>query len=196
MSELTFSWSDILPFSGAISVISEYGSRKNQLRAVQSSILDQLDALPEQERAIMQELANQYNEAITDIDRQYEEARASITEQAFDQFDAMSKDLSQYLEMQYLVFAPVRKSYFEHSALMDIELRKQQETEDRSQAFAHELEELQNRLEGFTVSNQVDSNIKQVVQETIRTRMEMLIPHKTGWDQACEFLELQKDLSL
>ena len=196
MSELTFSWSDILPFSGAISVISEYGYRKNQLRAVQSSILDQLNALPEQERAILQELANQYNEAITDIDRQYEEARASITEQAFDQFDAMSKDLSQYLEMQYLMFAPVRKSYFEHSALMDIELRKQQETEDRSQAFAHELEELQNRLEGFTVSNQVDSNIKQVVQETIRTRMEMLIPHKTGWDQACEFLELQKDLSL
>lgn len=191
MSELTFSWSDILPFSGAISVISEYGSRKNQLRAVQNSILDQLDALPDQERAMMQELANQYNKAITDIDRQYEEARGSITEQAFDQFDAMSKDLSQHLEMQYLMFAPVRKSYFEHSALMDIELRKQQENEDRSQAFAHELEELQDKLEGFTVSNQVDRTIKQFTQETILTRMEMLIPHKTGWDQACEFLELQ-----
>ncbi len=191
MSELTFSWSDILPLSGAISVISEYGSRKKQLRAVQSSILDQIGTLPEQERAMMQELANQYNKAITDIDRQYEEARASITKQAFDQFDAMSKDLSQYLEMQYLMFAPVRKNYIEHSALMDIELCKQQENEDRSRAFAYELEELQGNLEGFTVSNQVDRTIKQVMQETILTRMEMLIPHKTGWDQACEFLELQ-----
>lgn len=191
MSELTFSWSDILPFSGAISVISEYGARKNQLRAVQSSILDQLDTLPEQERAMKQELANQYNKAISDIDRQYEEARASITKQAFDQFDAMSQDLSQHLEMQYLLFAPVRKSYIEHSALMDIELRKLQENENRSRAFAHELDELQNKLEGFTMSNQADRTIKQIVQKTILTRMEMLIPHKTGWDQACEFLELQ-----
>jgi hypothetical protein len=191
MSELTYIWTDILPFSGAISVISEYGARKNQLRVVQISILDQLHVLPEQERAMMQELANQYSQAITDIDRDYEETRASITKQAFDQFDTMSKDLNQYLEMQYLMFAPVRKNYIERSALMDIELRKQQANEDRLQVFAHELEDLQDKFEGFTMSNQVDRTIKQVVHETILTRMEMLIPHKTGWDQACEFLELQ-----
>jgi len=190
MSELTFSWSDILPFSGAISVVSEYSSRKNQLRTVQSSILDQLDALPEQEREMMQELANQYSKAIADIDRQYEEARASITKQAFDQFDSMSKDLNQHLEMQYLMFAPLRKNYIKHSALMDIELRKQQENEDRSRAFALELEAIQEKLEGLAISNQTDITIKQVVQETILTRMEVLIPNKTGWDQACEFLEL------
>lgn len=191
MSELAFSWSDILPLSGAISVISEYGSRKNQLHAVQRSILEQLDALPEQEREMMQELANQYSKAITDIDRQYEEARASITKQAFDQFDSMSKDLNQYLEVQYLIFAPVRKNYIEHSALMDIELRRQQESEDRSRVFENELEAIQDKLEGLTISTQADLTIKQVVQETILTRMEMLIPHKTGWDQACDFLELQ-----
>jgi hypothetical protein len=67
----------------------------------------------------------------------------------------------------------------------------QQKSEERSQAFAHELEELQNKLEGFTVSDQAERTIKQVMQKTILTRMEMLIPHKTGWDQACEFLELQ-----
>ncbi|SFQ11328.1 hypothetical protein SAMN05216419_10654 [Nitrosomonas cryotolerans] len=191
MSDLTFSWSDILPFSGAISVISEYGSRKNQLRAVQSSILNQLDALPEQEREMMQELANQYSKAITDIDRQYEEARASITKQAFDQFDSMSKNLSQHLEMQYLMFAPIRKNYIEGSVLMDIELRKQQENHERSQAFTRELEGLQNKLKSFIESNQADRTIRQAVQETILTRMEILIPNKTGWDQACEFLELQ-----
>jgi hypothetical protein len=191
MSELSFNWSDILPFSGAISVISEYGTRKNQLRAVQSNILDRLNALPRQERAMMEELVKQYENAITNIDRQYEETRANITKQAFDQLDAMSKDLDQHLEMQYMMFAPVRKNYIEHSVLMDIELRMQQKSEERSQAFAHELEELQNKLEGFTVSDQAERTIKQVMQKTILTRMEMLIPHKTGWDQACEFLELQ-----
>lgn len=190
MSDLTFSWSDILPFSGAISVVSEYSSRKNQLRNVQSSILAQLDALPEQEREMMQELANQYSNAITEIDRQYEEARTSITKQAFDQFDSMSKDLNQHLEMQYLMFAPVRKNYIEHSALLDVELRKQQENENRSRAFSLELEIIQDKLERLAVSNQTDITIKQVVQETILTRMEVLIPNKTGWDQACEFLEL------
>lgn len=191
MSELTFSWSDILPFSGAISVISEYGTRKKQLRAVQSSIINQLAALPEQEREIMQELSNQYSKAITDIDHQYEEARASITKQALDQFDSMSKDLSQHLEMQYLMFAPVRKNYIELSALMDIDLRKQQEIDERSQAFAYELEELQGKLKGFIGSDQGNLDIKQVIQETICTRMEILIPNQTGWDQACEFLEFQ-----
>ena len=190
MSELTFSWSDMLPFSGAISVISEYSTRKNQLRNVQSSILDQLDALPEQEREMMLELANQYSKAITDIDRQYEEARTSITNQAFDQFGAMSKDLNRHLEMQYLMFAPVHKNYVEHSALMDIELRRQKENEARSQSFALELETLQSKLDGFAISNQADRRVKQVVREMILTRMEMLIPNKTGWDQACDFLEL------
>ena len=191
MSELTFSWSDILPFSGAISVISEYGTRKKQLRAVQSSIINQLAALPEQEREIMQELSNQYSKAITNIDHQYEEARASITKQALDQFDSMSKDLSQHLEMQYLMFAPVHKNYIELSALMDIDLRKQQEIDERSQAFAYELEELQGKLKGFIGSDQGNLDIKQIIQETICTRMEILIPNQTGWDQACEFLEFQ-----
>lgn len=190
MSELTFSWGDILPFSGAISVISEYSSRKNQLRSVQSSILAQLDALPEQERQMMQELANQYGKAIADIDRQYELARGSITKQTFDHFDSMSKDLSQHLEIKYMMFAPVRKNYIDNFTLMDIQIRQQKEKEARSQAFANELENLQNKLEGVAIFNQADIRMKQLVQETIFTRMEMLIPNKTGWDQACEFLEL------
>jgi len=191
MSELRFGWSDLLPFSGAISVISEYNARKSQLRAIQSSILDQISALPEQERALMQELASQYGSAIADIDRQYEEVRSSITKQAFDQLDAMSNGLNNHLQMQYLMFAPVRKSYIEHSELMDVELRKQIENKERSQAFVQELEYLQSKLNGITVSDHADRAIKQAMQETILTRMEMLIPHKTGWDQACEFLELQ-----
>ena len=173
------------------SVISEYGVRKNQLRAVQSSIYAQLNALPEQEREMMEELARQYEDAITTIDLQYETARASITQQAFDQFDAMSKDLNQHLEMQYLMFTSVRKSYIEHTELMDIELRKQQQDLKRSEAFSDELEDLQKKIKNLAISDQTDATIKQMMQQTILTRMEILIPHRTGWDQACEFLEMQ-----
>ena len=103
----------------------------------------------------------------------------------------MSNDLNNYLQMQYLMFAPIRKRYIEHSELMDVELRKQQQDKERSQAFALELEDLQSKLNGITVSDHTDRAIKQAMQNIILTRMEMLIPHKTGWDQACEFLELQ-----
>lgn len=192
MSELQFNWGDILPFSGAISVFSEYRSRKNQLRSVQGSILAQLDDLPKQEQQMLQELAEQYNNAITYIDYQYKEAYSSINQQSFNQFDAMTADLNQYLEVQYLMFAPIHKKYIDNYELMDVELRKQKENEDRAIAFKYELESLQAKLEDLTISGQENKNIviKQAIESTILARMEVIIPNKTGWDQACEFLEL------
>jgi hypothetical protein len=190
MSEQSFTWTDLLPFSGAISVISEYSTRKNQLKAVQNNIYAQLEALPEQERQMMQELANEYTKEIANIDRQYEEARRSITNQAFAQFDAMGKELNDHLEMQYLMFTPVRKNYIEHSELMDVERRKQEEKNERSQAFAAELEVLQEKLNTIDISDQTGRALKKEMQKTILDRMELIIPNKTGWDQACEFLEL------
>ncbi len=190
MSEQAFAWTDLLPFSGAISVISEYSMRKNQLKAVQNNIYAQLEALPGQERQIMQELANAYTKEIANIDCQYEEARRSITDQAFAQFDAMGKELNDHLEMQYLMFTPVRKNYLEHSELMDVERRKQEEKSGRSQAFAAELEALQEKLNTIDISDQTGKSLQKEMQEMILDRMELIIPNKTGWDQACEFLEL------
>ncbi|EIC30168.1 hypothetical protein [Methylomicrobium album] len=190
MSEQSFIWTDLLPFSGAISVISEYSTRKNQLKAVQNNIYAQLEALPEQERQMMQELVNEYTKEIANIDRQYEEARRSITNQAFAQFDAMGKELNDHLEMQYLMFTPVRKNYIEHSEMMDVERRKQEEKNERSQAFAAELEVLQEKLNTIDISDQTGRALKKEMQKTILDRMELIIPDKTGWDQACEFLEL------
>ena len=103
----------------------------------------------------------------------------------------MSKDLNQHLEMQYLMFTSVRKTYIEHTELMDVELRKQQQDQQRSEAFADELEELQKKIKDLAISNQIDATIQNTMQQTILTRMEILIPHRTGWDQACEFLEMQ-----
>ncbi|QFY45174.1 hypothetical protein F6R98_17785 [Candidatus Methylospira mobilis] len=190
LSEQSFIWKDLLPFSGAISVISEYSTRKNQLKAVQKNIYAQLEELPEQEQQMMLELANEYSKEIANIDRQYEEARRSITNQAFAQIDAMGKELNDHLEMQYLMFKPVRKNYIEHSALMDVERRKQEEKCERSQAFAKELENLQANLNTIDISEQTGCDLKQKMEKTILDRMELIIPNKTGWDQACEFLEL------
>ncbi|WP_312410255.1 hypothetical protein [Pseudescherichia sp.] len=190
MSELHFSLSDILPFSGAISIISEYGARKAQLQAVQSNLRSQLSDLPNQEREVMKELLRQYESAITDIERRYHEARNNITRQAFDQFGAMSRDLNQHLELQYLLYASVRKDYVAQSELMDVELRKQQNDRIRAQSFAIELSELRDKLQSSCESDKSEQSIKNIMQEAIFYRMEMLIQRNTGWDQACEFLEL------
>lgn len=190
MSEQEFTWTDLLPFSGAISVISEYSTRKNHLKSIQSDLRSKIDALPEQEREMLEELANAYSAEIQHIDREYEAARLSITKQAFDKFDAMSKDLNNHLQTQYLMFTPVRKNYVEHSALMDVERRKQEENNERMYAFTEELEVLQQKLDTLDISDQTGKALKNDMQKTILDRMQLIIPTKTGWDEACEFLEL------
>ncbi len=139
----------------------------------------------------MQELADQYRMAIQHVDQQYIEARASITKQALDQFDTLSEQLNEHLEQKFMLFAPIRKSYIEQSKLMDLEVRKAQEDDERAKVYKSELLNLQNKLNTFTTSDKADRALKENLRETIVVRMEMLIPNKTGWDEACEFLELQ-----
>ena len=192
MSELSFDWNDILPFSGAISVISEYGVRKKELRAVQDHILGQLDSLPQQERAAMQELANQFNEAMSSVEQKYRKARAEIDRQTSGHFEAMSKELDRHLELQYLLFNPIHNNYNKNIELMNIQEQKQQQKQERAAAYQLELEQLQDKLKESTASDQTaDRDIEEEIQETILTRMCALIPKKTGWDQACNFLELR-----
>lgn len=90
-----------------------------------------------------------------------------------------------------MLFAPIRKSYIEQSKLMDLEVRKAQEDDERAKVYKSELLNLQNKLNTFTTSDKADRALKENLRETIVVRMEMLIPNKTGWDEACEFLELQ-----
>ena len=192
MSELNFDWrNDILPFSGAISVISEYSVRKKQLREVQNSILTQLDSLPEQERAMMQELANQYNEAVKFVDEEYQRARDEIDIQVSDKFDAMSKDLDRHMEMQYLLFSPIHKNYDTNIELMDIKMQKQRRNKLRTNIYQSELKRLQDNFKEIPESAQTDRDLKEEIQETILSRMGALIPERTSWDQTCHFLEIQ-----
>ncbi|MBU9828775.1 hypothetical protein J1779_02385 [Rahnella sp. FC061912-K] len=190
MSEQAFSWTDLLPFSGVISVISEYSTRKNHLKAVQRDIYAQIDALPEQERQLMQELAAAYAQEINHIDAQYEAARRSLTDQAFARIDAFSDELNTHLQRQYLMFTPVRRNYLAHAELLDTEQRKQQEKNTRLQSFATELCLLQDKLNTIDITAPAGVALKKEMQNIILDRMSMIIPDKTGWDQACDFLEL------
>lgn len=182
MSELTFDWSDALPFSGAISVISEYSARKNQLKRIQNDLLNQLDSLSEQEQELLSELANQYKQAIKSIDLQYEAARSDITRQASERFDVMEQELKQYLEVQYLWHAPIRKNYAENIVFLELEAKREKEKDRRMQFFKEELHILKNKI-----SFESD-DVQSILQLTIQSRMVDLVPNNTGWDKACEFL--------
>lgn len=184
MSELTFDWRDALPFSGAISVISEYRTRKNQLKSTQSYLLDQLHSLPEQERELLRELASQYKQTIASIDLQYETARSDITQQALEHFDVMEQELKQYLEVQYLCYSPIRKNYAENVVLLELEAKREKEKERRMKFFEKELALLKNKIGSGNDSD----DVQRILHSTIQSQMENLVPHNTGWDKACEFL--------
>ena len=190
LSDHPFRWSDLLPFSGAISVIAEYSARKNQLKSVQQQILQQLSTLPAQEHQLMRELADAYAGEIVNIDARYAAARRAITQQAGDQFAMTAQALDDHLQMQYLMFTPVRKHYLAQAQLMDIEQRRQAENNRRIEAFSAELADLQTKLEAIDSADRRGRQLKQEMQQTIRDRMALILPNQTGWDRACEFFAL------
>ncbi|WP_240050597.1 hypothetical protein [Pseudomonas mandelii] len=110
MSDFKFEWKDMLPFSGSISVFAEYRPRKSQLMAVQKQIETQIASLPTQEAETLFQLKASYQQQILVIERDYERQRQEITLQAGERYQMLSKDLSTHLELQFLMFTPIKKN--------------------------------------------------------------------------------------
>ena len=106
-----------------------------------------MEQLPEQERAAMRSLAAQYKQAIASINQRYAQARAAITRQTHQQVEGICSELDRHLEVQYLLFTPVRKQYTEHAALLGIEQRRERQNKARDDAYKRELESMRTGAE-------------------------------------------------
>jgi hypothetical protein len=188
MSEFSFCWTDIMPFAGAISVFSEYGSRKRQLQSVRSEMYSRMDALDEQERLQMAEMLKQFDNHIAETERRFELARQQLAEQAFGQFDQMREALDQHLEMNYVMFAPIRKSHQQDVAIMDMSKKLEAEHQSKMKSYGDELHNLARLMNSQFGTSEKDQKARAVIEKTLRSRLEMLVPARTGFDKACEFL--------
>lgn len=191
MSDFKFQWKDVLPFSGSISVFSEYRERKSQLMVVQKDLAARIASLPEHEASILYQLNASYQQQVQHIEQEYQCMRSQITGQAAERYEALSDDLNAHLELKYLMFTPVKKIFeAEHVALTAAE-RKQQTQQAHIEAYRQELERLLLSIEHTDLIDTDVQRIKYTLLATINTRLSEILPAKTSWDEAYEFLALQ-----
>lgn len=187
MSEFKFEWKDMLPFSGSISVFSEYRTRKSQLMAVQKQIESQISKLPAQEAEALYQLKAGYQQKILMIEQDYECQRQEITRQAGERYQILSKDLNTYLEIQFLMFTPIKSNLVNQSKEVQAASIQERLKQARMKAHSEELKTLQQSLEQAEAAGGDAEKLIRTMLATIDTRLTQVLPHKSPWDQAYEF---------
>lgn len=188
LSENKFAWTDCLPFAGAISVLSEYSTRKGQLKSIQADMYSRFDQIDQAERRQMEEMMEQFNYQIHAMDLQYEQAKREVITQAADKFGEMRTSLDKHLELNYLLFTPVIKKYQDDTNLVTAEKQKEEQAKVRIDSYIKEIEYLNAMVDqGFSNSPE-DRQLKLQLDGALKDRVDLILPATTGFDQAYEFL--------
>lgn len=188
LSENKFTWTDCIPFAGAISVLSEYSTRKGQLKSIQADMYSRFDQIDVAERRQMEEMMEQFKYQIHAMDLQYEQAKQEVITQAADKFGEMRSSLDKHLELNYLLFTPVIKQYQNETNLITVEKQKEEQAQVRLDSYIKEIEHL-NAMVGQGLTNSLeDRQLKLQLDGVLKNRMDLIIPATTGFDQAYEFL--------
>lgn len=187
ISEFKFEWKDMLPFSGSISVFSEYRTRKSQLMAVQKQIEKQIASLSAQEAEALYQLKASYQQKILQIEQDYERQRQEITRQAGERYQMLSKDLNAHLELQFLMFTPIKNTLLRERKELQAAGTEQRLQEARVDAYREELKTLQQSLEETAFEGGDTDKVARTMLATIDIRLTDVLPSQTSWDQAYEF---------
>jgi len=190
MSEFKFEWRDILPFAGSITIFSEYRTRKGQLMAVQKDLASRMANLSDEERQLLTQISEAYQQQLKQIEEEYQRVRAEITLQAEDRYANFSRELDLHLELSYQLFVPLRRSQAVERAEVAADTAAQQAEQRRIHAYRQELKRLLQGLDeaGFDAPDAV--KLKHSMITAINVRLSSVLPEKTPWDQAYEFLAL------
>lgn len=189
MSEFKFSWHDMVPLSGGISVLSEYSTRKNQLMNLQKTIALRLANLPDDERQLMYQINARYQQQIQVIEQEYQHMRNEITHQAGERYNALNNALNEHLESNYLMFIPIKKNFEDECATLNNIHYQQQIQQYRIEFYRQELERIQQiALESNFLNDEDAQQVRRTMLATINTRLSDILPEETSWDKAYKFL--------
>ncbi|HAS0761678.1 TPA: hypothetical protein I3283_000999 [Enterobacter hormaechei subsp. xiangfangensis] len=187
MSEFKFEWKDMLPFSGSISVFAEYRSRKSQLMALQKNLEARISQLPQEEREVLYQLNASYKQKVAQIEEEYALQRQAITEQADAHYHRLSQDLSAYLELQFLIYTPLKNAHHAENKKLEAEYRKQHFRQVQIASYEAELKRLHQKFEQLTNQGGDTEKLGRIMLVTVGGRLKQILPVKTSWDQAYEF---------
>ncbi|WP_300648731.1 hypothetical protein [Paenalcaligenes sp.] len=188
LSENKFVWTDCLPFAGAVSVLFEYSTRKEQLKSIQADLHRRLDQIDQMERRQMEEMMELFKYQINAMDLQYEQAKREVITQGADKFGEMRISLDRHLELNYLLFTPVIKQYQNDTNLISAEKQKEKQAQIRIDAYMKEIEHLNVMIDRGLTNSVEDQQFKQQLDSVLKDRVSLIIPATNGFDQAYEFL--------
>ncbi|WP_025885115.1 hypothetical protein [Asaia prunellae] len=188
LSENKFAWTDCIPFAGAISVLSEYSTRKGQLKSIQADMYSRFDQIDQAERRQMEEIMEQFKYQIHAMDLQYEQTKLEFITQAADKFGEIRTDLDKHLELNYLLFIPVIKQYQNDTNFITAERQKEEQIRARNHSYMKEIEHLRAMIDQGLINNAEDLQLKLELDGALKDRMDLILPAITGFDQAYEFL--------
>jgi hypothetical protein len=190
MSEFKFEWKDMLPFAGSITVFSEYRARKGQLMAIQKDLASRMVNLPEEERQLLAQIDAAYQQQLVQIEQEYQRMRTEIKLQAGERYALLSSEIDAHLELHYLMFTPVRRRQASERADLAAATGAQQAEQRRIQSYHQELQRLSQILDQAGLDAADAQQIRQSMLAAISVRLSSVLPEKTSWDQAYEFLVL------
>ena len=188
LAENKFAWTDCIPFAGAISVLSEYSTRKGQLKSIQADMYSRFDQIDQAERRQMEEMMEQFKYQIHAMDLQYEQAKLEVITQAADKFGEMRTSLDKHLELNYLLFTPVIKQYQDETNLITAEKQKEEQAQVRIDSYMKEIEHLNAMVDQGLSNSAEDRQLKLQLDGALKDRVDLILPATTGFDHAYEFL--------
>ncbi|NQZ91551.1 MAG: hypothetical protein HRT97_04320 [Moritella sp.] len=186
MSELKFSWSDILPLSGTFSVWGEYKARKGQLQAIQSEMHQRMHKLDAAEANAMYQVQADYMQKFAEIELQYKEMLSGINQQVDEKLGQFDRDLDTYLQLKFAISQSSGAEVFRElankkNALQTIEREKSQIT-----FYREELNELTVQLSESISTD--DQEFRSTMVAVIKSRINDILPKVTPYDKAFNFM--------
>ncbi|CAG9269760.1 hypothetical protein [Paraburkholderia caribensis] len=188
MSQFKFEWKDLLPFAGSISVFGEYTTRKAQLLSVQRDLDRQIAALPEQERLGLAQLRASYLQQLRHIEQQYDEVATALIQQTRQRYDLLDAELTRHLEAQFVFFTPVLHEAKAERADLELGRVRQRQRDKRIESYRQQLQLLRSSLTSTDMSNDSNQELRQQMLVTVTARLQVVLPERTPWDEAYEFM--------
>lgn len=188
LSENKFAWSDCIPFTGAIAVLSEYSARKKQLKYIQADMSSRCSQIAQAERRQMEELIRHFEYQMDYMDRQYELIKQEFITRGAGKFEEIRTSLDRHLELNYLFFTPVIKKYQDETSLIMAEKQKEGQAQVRNQFYMKEIEHLNAMIDQSITNSAEDCQLKLQLDRALKDRVDLILPATTGFDQAYEFL--------
>ncbi|MCK1978189.1 hypothetical protein LNK15_14235, partial [Jeotgalicoccus huakuii] len=80
-----------------------------------------------------------YQQKILQIEEDYERQRQEITRQAGERYQMLSKDLNAHLELQFLIFTPIKNTLLSDRKALQAASTEQQLEQARMDSYREEL---------------------------------------------------------